>query len=207
MEQNSVLSTLSKTISALFYPVLIPVYVMGIMMAQGLLLGHATPEARFYFLTVIVLNTVIVPGVCILLFNRIRFWRENPNSDFRERILPMLVMIICYSACLFMIRDVPFAYPVRKMLVAGLCCLALGFGVTFVWRISLHMIAQGAAVAFLAILMASGADGLLWILCAAVACAAIVATARLYLGKQSPAQILGGFLGGFAVTVLSIYLI
>lgn len=207
MEKNRIATILSKTISVVLHPVIVPVYVMALLMSNGLLLSYATPEARLYFISVIVLNTVLVPLVCIFLFNRLRFWRENPNSDFRERILPMLVMIICYSACLFMIKDAPFAYPVRKMIQAGIGCLAMGFVTTFFWRISLHMTAQGAVVAFVALLIVSGADDLLTALCVSVALASSLAAARLYLGKHDIAQVAAGFLGGFAITILTIYLI
>lgn len=207
MEKKTPATILAKTISVVLHPILIPVYMLAVLMSHGLVLSYATPQARLYFIAVIVLNTVLVPLLCIYLFNRLRLWRDSSNPDFRERILPMLVMIICYAACLFMIKDAPFAYPVRKMLQAGIGCLGLGFITTFFWRISLHMLAQGAAAAFLAVLVASGAERLLWVLCVSVALAAMLATARLYLGKHDGAQILAGYLGGFVISFLAIYLI
>lgn len=203
---NRIAAILSKTISIVLHPVLMPLYMVAVLMSNGLLLTYATPQARLYFFVVIILNTVLVPGICIFLFNRLKFWRDNPNGDFRERILPMLVMIISYTACIIMIKDAPFAYPVRKMLIAGTGSLIMAFITTFFWRISLHMTAQGAAVAFIALLIASGADKLMWVLCLSIACAAVVASARLYLGKHDPAQVAAGFLGGFAITFLSVFI-
>lgn len=207
MKKGRTATILSKTISALLHPVVVPVYMLALLMYGGLLLSYAGPQARLYFISVIVLNTVIVPAICILLFNRLRFWRENPDSDFRERILPMIVMLICYTACLIMIKEAPFAYPVKKMLQAGIGCVVFGLATTFFWPVSLHLIAQGAAVAFLGILVSSGAGNLIWVLCGSVALASSLASARLYLGRHDTAQVAAGFLGGFAITTLVIYLI
>lgn len=198
---------LAKGLSVILHPVLMPVWMMFVLISQGLLLSYATDQAKIYFTVVIVLNTVVVPAICIFLFNRVRFWRENPNMDFRQRILPMAVMIICYGACLLMIRDIPFAYTVKKMLTAGIGCILFGLIVSFWWKVSLHMTAQGAAVAFLGVMLLSGAEKMMPILCVSIAMAALLASARLYLGAHDWKQVAAGFAGGFIITLLTIYLI
>ena len=207
MLENRTLTPLAKALSVILHPVLIPVWVMLVLISQGLLLSYATTQAKVYFGLVIVLNTVAVPAVCTFLFNRVRFWRENPNVDFRRRILPMAVMIICYGACLVMIRDFPFAYPVKKMLMAGIGCLLFGLGVTFFWKVSLHMTAQGAVVAFMGVMLLSGAEKMLPVFCISIALAALLASARLWLGAHDWKQVAAGFAGGVVITILTIYLI
>ncbi len=204
---NRTLTLLAKALSVILHPVLMPVYVMLVLQSQGLLLPSYVARAKFYFAFVIVLNTIIVPAICMLLFNKVRLWRENPNTDLRQRILPMAVMIICYGVCLVMIRDVLLVYPVKKMLIAGIGCLVFGLIVTFFWKISLHMTAQGAVVAFLSVMVLSGAQSVLPILCTSIALAAMLASARLWLGAHDWKQVGAGFLGGAVVTLLTIYLI
>ncbi len=204
---NRTLTALSQAISVILHPVLMPVYVMLVLMSQRLLLPYGTQQAKLYFAAVIILNTVLVPAICTFLFDRVRLWRENPNADFRRRILPMAVMIICYGACFIMIRDIPFAYTVKKMLVAGIGCLLFGLIVTFFWKVSLHMTAQGAVAAFLGVMVISGAESVLPLLCAAIGLAAMLASARLWLGAHDWKQVAAGFLGGMTVTLLTIYLI
>ncbi len=204
---NGTLTLLAKILSVILHPILMPLWVMQVLMSCGLLLPYTTPQARIYFTLVIVLNTVVVPAICTLLFNRVRFWRENRNADFRQRILPMAVMMICYMACVLMIKDIAFAYPVKKMLTAGIGCLLFGFIVSFFWKVSLHMIAQGAVVAFLGIILLSGAENMLPALAASIALAALLASARLYLGAHDVKQVAAGFAGGLIITIMTIYLI
>jgi hypothetical protein len=126
--------------------------------------------------------------------------------DLPQGILPMAVMLVCYVACLILIRDVPFAYPIRKMLAAGAGCLVLGIGAAFFMKISMHMVAQGAAVAYLGVAMMSGADGMTLLLCASIALAALLSSARLYLDAEDARQSAVGFGGGFAVTLAVVFL-
>lgn len=205
MDNNRIPVILSKAISVVLHPVLMPFYIVAVLMAGGMLLSHAVPKARLYFFAVVILNTVVVPAFCILLSRGLRN-RNETYSRYRETLLPILVMIACYIACLYLIRNIPFTYPVHKMLIAGTGCLLAGFATTFFWRISLHMIAQGATVAFMALLVVSGADKLLAALCVSIALAAMLASARLYLGKSGAAQTAAGFITGFVITILSVYL-
>ncbi len=203
---NGIQTRLAKVLSIILHPVLMPAYVMAVLIFHGLL-PYATTQVRIYFTTVVLMNTVLVPGVCMLLFNRLRFWRENPDMDFRRRILPMAVMLVCYGACLVMIRDVAFSFPVKKMLAAGIGCLVFGLATTFFWKVSLHMTAQGAVVAFLGVLVMTGVENILPVLCVSIALAALLASARLRLGVHDALQVAGGFAGGFIITLFTIYLI
>lgn len=198
---------LAKVFSIVLHPALVPVWTMFALMCHGVLLPAAVVSAKVYFTLVIALNIVVVPGVFAFLFERVSFWRENPNVDFRRRVLPMVVMIICYGACMLMIGKMPFAYPIRKMLTAGIGCLVLGLGTTPFIKLSMHMVAQGAAVAFLSVAQLSGGGGMLPLLCMAIALASVLASARLYMGVENARQVGFGFAGGFAVTLPAIFFI
>lgn len=190
----------------ILHPVLMPVYVITILLWQGLVRPYSTAREKIFFAAVVIANTVIVPVICILLSNRLPL-RENINSRLRERILPMSVMIICYVACLLMIREMAFVFIVRKMLTVGIACLLFGLAATPFFRVSLYMAASGAAVAFIAVMVASGATNLVPVLCVAIALAATLASARLYLGEHDALQTAAGFAGGLAVALSVIYLI
>ena len=202
---------LAKAISAILHPLLMPAYVICMMCSGGLLLSHATVQAKMYFLAVILLNTVIVPGFCMFLFRKINLLKADDNSTVRllnQRLLPMTILIICYSACMFMIRNAPFAYPVLKMLQAGIGCLVAAAALSPFYNISRHMLAQGATVTFIALMTAAGSTTVMFILlCLAVAAAAALASARLTLGRNNPKQIIASFALGLIVTLLTTYLL
>lgn len=198
-------AVLAEVVSIALHPVVIPLYIVAALIMGGLSLSPLAPSAKLYFFAIVILNTVVVPLVAILLFNGLKFKRQG-FGVFAARVMPMLVMAVCYAASLYLIHDIPFTYPVRKMLVAGIGCLIAGGAVTFFWRISLYMLAQGAAVGFMALLVVSGAGYMLAPLCVSIALAAVLASARLYLGKHDAAQTAAGFAAGLAITIISVYI-
>lgn len=205
MEGGRIPAVLAKVVSIALHPVIIPLYIVATLITGGLLLSPVMPRAKLYFFAIVILNIVVVPAVAILLFNGQKAKRQGVSGVFAERVMPMLVMAVCYAASLYLIRDIPFTYPMRKMLIAGTGCLIAGVAVTFFWRISLYMLAQGVAVGFMALLVISGAGYMLAPLCVSIALAASLASARLYLGKHDAAQTAAGFLTGLAITIISAY--
>lgn len=198
-------TALAKTLSLILHPVLIPFYVIVILLSQGLVRPYAPAYAKLFFAVVVILNTVVVPVICILLFRKLR--RNENRDELIERMLPMAVMVVCYAACMLMIREMAFVFIIRKMLTVGIACLLFGMAVTPFWKISLYMTAAGAAAAFIGVMVLSGAVNLMPVLCAAIALAAALASARLHLGAHNALQTASGFAGGLVVAVLTIYLI
>jgi membrane-associated phospholipid phosphatase len=203
MQKNRA-TILARVASVVLHPVVVPVYVLVVLLWGGHAVSYLVPGARLYFFSIVALNTVIVP----LSFMGIlaAFGRKERKTVFRERIVPMLVLAGCYVACLFIVKGVALAFSIKKLLEAGIGCMGLGIVVTLFWRISLNMIAQGAVVTFLTLMIASGAVQLTWALCVAIALAASLASARLYLGKHTPGQVAAGFAGGVVMTLYVILL-
>ena len=72
------------------------------------------------------------------------------------------------------------------------------------WKISLHLTGMGAVVALLVVMNVVGVGNMLVPLMVAILCAGALASARLYLGCHNGWQVLAGFCGGFAVSVLAV---
>jgi len=89
-------------------------------------------------------------------------------------------------------------------MLAAACCELLCLGVSFYWKISLHLTGMGAVVALLVVMNVVGVGNMMVPLVAAVLCAGALASARLYLGCHNGRQVLAGFCGGFTVSVLAV---
>ena len=87
--------------------------------------------------------------------------------------------------------------------ICELFCLA----VTFYWKISLHLAAQGAAAALLVLLTFGNAGNLTGALAVAVLAAGALASARLWLGCHTIRQVAAGYAGGFIVATLAVLLL
>lgn len=204
---GGVSDALAKTISVLMHPMLAPVWAVAAILAWGML-PYASVQAKAYLAGVVILDTVIVPAICTLIISRMKPLHEDEGNRLRERILPMTVMIVCYLACLYLLKDFPYGTIVRKTLLAGVACLTVAAAVTFFWKISLHMIAAGAVTAILGtFLFLAPAHGLLPALCVWVALSGALASARLRLGAHDAAQVAAGYFTGLAVAaaVLAVF--
>ena len=176
-------------ISWVLHPFLLPVYLMAVLLTMTAF-SHYPPNVKFYLLWVVALYAIVIP----LLSLGVR----------RERFLPLLVGAVCYVLCAITIAKIPSAIFLRKFMVAAACCEVLCLVVSFYWKISLHLTGMGAVVALLVVMNVVGVGNMLVPLMVAILCAGALASARLYLGCHNGWQVLAGFSGGFAVSVLAV---
>lgn len=157
--------------------------------------------AKSYILTVVIVDTLIVPAVGIWLMKMLGLIKDYSLSTRHDRMLPMAVVAICYGVCGWMLGSAPMLFLLRRMMFAAMLCTVFAFVVNLRWQISLHMTAMGAAVGMVFLLLYAGYD-VVWIFCGVVMCAGLLGSSRLYLGKHTPAQVGAGFAGGFILSTL-----
>jgi hypothetical protein len=180
-----------------------PLYATLILFFGGTVLGHLPPALKWYYTALVTITTAVIPALAIALMHSMGMISCLVLDDRRERALPLAVVLVCYVACAVMMGDALLVFLVRKIVVAGIAAIALALVVTFFWKISLHMIAAGGMVSILLLLNVSGYGQLLWALCAAILLAGALGSARLYLQKQTPAQVAAGFFGGMLVSAIA----
>lgn len=166
--------------------------------------AHYPSNVKFYLLWVVVLYAVIIPVLALGVLRSLGRISDYRVDDRRERMLPLLVGALCYILCAITIAKIPSAMFLRKFMVAAACCEILCLVVSLRWKISLHLTGMGAVVALLVVMNVVGVGNMMVPLMAAVLCAGALASARLYLGCHNGWQVLAGFCGGFAVSVLAV---
>ena len=149
-------------------------------------------------------NTIIIPLLALGVLRSLGRISDFKVDNRRERLLPLLVGAVCYVLCAITIAKIPSAIFLRKFMVAAACCEVLCLVVSFYWKISLHLTGMGAVVALLVVMNVVGVGNMLVPLMVAILCAGALASARLYLGCHNGWQVLAGFCGGFAVSVLAV---
>ena len=116
-------------------------------------------------------------------------------------MLPLLIVALCYGLCGWMLGSSPMLFLLRRMMFAAMACTLFALLVNLRWQVSLHMTAAGAATGMVAILLYAGYTNLVWVFCGAVLCSGVLGSARLCLGKHTPAKVDVGFAGGFLLAV------
>lgn len=194
---------LSTGISWGLHPFLLPIYMMAMLLTMTTF-AHYPSNVKFYLLWVVVLYAVIIPVLALGVLRSLGRISDYRVDDRRERMLPLLVGALCYILCAITIAKIPSAMFLRKFMVAAACCEILCLVVSLRWKISLHLTGMGAVVALLVMMNVVGVGNMMVPLMAAVLCAGALASARLYLGCHNGWQVLAGFCGGFAVSVLAV---
>ena len=169
MEERSVWASLSRGVSYLLHPFLMPVWLLLILFGTGILPIYLPVGIKRYILMVVTVDTLVVPALGILLMR--------------------------------MLGSSPMLFLLRRMMFAAMACTLFALLVNLRWQVSLHMTAAGAATGMVAILLYAGYTNLVWVFCGAVLCSGVLGSARLCLGKHTPAQVAVGFAGGFLLAV------
>lgn len=197
---------LSKFISLIFHPVLIPTLGFLLLFNSGFYFSMLTWEAKRFILLVVLFSTGILPilSVAILALNP-RFDISMNNS--RDRIIPLLTSSVFYYLGFVLLGRMK-AFPIFKLfLIASILVIIVLLFISFKWKISNHMAAVGGmAGTMFALSFRSGANPLYAIL-TVVLISGVVGSARLILNKHSISQIISGYALGFSVLYLVIYFI
>lgn len=194
---------LSNGLSWVLHPFVLPLYMMVVMLTLTIFVRYPA-NVKFYLMWVVALYTVIIPMLALAVLRSLGRISDYKIDNRRERMLPLLVGVICYVLCAITIAKIPSVDFLRKFMIAAACCEAMCLVVSFYWKISLHLTAMGAVVALLVVMNVVGVGNMLVPLMVAILCAGALASARLYLGCHNGTQVLAGFCGGFAVATLAV---
>ncbi|MEG2365597.1 MAG: hypothetical protein RSB29_02460 [Alistipes sp.] len=191
-------------ISWVLHPFLLPVYVMTVMLTLTVFALYPT-SLKLYLVWVVSLYTILIPLLAVVVLRSMGFISDWRIDERRERILPLLIGLVCYLLCALTMAKIPSAIFLRKFMLAAACCEGLALVVSLRWKISLHLTAMGAVVALLAVMTVAEVGRLMLPLSVAILGAGALASARLELGCHNGLQIAAGFFGGF-VTAATIVL-
>lgn len=198
---------LSRALSWLLHPFVVPLYVLGFMLLTDGFLLRLPASIKSYLAWIVVLYAAIVPMLSIAFMRGLGLLKNFGLHSQRSRLLPLLVGAISYVLCAITLSDVAVATIIRKFVLAAACCEVLALIVTPFWKISLHLICMGGVTAVFTLLSVAGAGQHFWALVATILLSGALASARLHLGAHNPSQIAVGYFGGLVVAMLAmIYL-
>lgn len=203
---KSICTILSRTLSIVLHPILVPLYAAIYIASTSPLMKLLSISSRAYIVGLVAVDAVLLPAFYIWMMLRLRVIEDKSLSRPADRIRPLVVLILCYGLGLWGFREMHTTFMISQILWAGLLCAAVAVAVTPFWKISLHMLSQGAATAFLTLLCISGMCPV-WLYCVCIAVAGCVASARLYLGAHNPLQTAAGFAAGAVIGCCSLLFI
>lgn len=197
---------LSKGISYLLHPFLIPAYLMLELFATDNVPVYMTPSMKSYVLGIVFVNSVCIPAIVIILMRLFGVIKDYSLSTRHDRTITLMTVAVCYGLAAWIIAGLPMVFLLKRYMLAAMACTLLALIVNIFWRLSLHMTAAGGATGILFIMLYGGYGSLLLPFCVAVLLAGALGSARLYLDKNTPAQVAAGFFGGFTISIIAMLL-
>lgn len=198
------LRILSEVYSVLLYPMLMPVYGMGLFCAGIVRITPSLPKAYLWLcMCGTIVLTVVIP-VLLLLYLKHKGRISSLYLDGQdERTIPYVYTLVCYGFWAYFLRGT-MGLPDLMLWVSLGAIVALGI-VTVVnrwWKISAHLTGMGGllgGICSYALYYSVLPSGLMASLLLA---ALVLMYARIYLGAHTALQVVCGMLVGVVSTFL-----
>lgn len=195
---------LSRAVSAVFHPCLLPIYAVVTVLFTDAVYSFYTMSVKFYLIWVVGLYAAFIPLLAYLLFKHLDGINRMQIDARRLRMLMLLVGAVCYMLCALTLLKLPSLMLFRKVATAAVMCELFCILVSRRWNISLYLAAMGAVTALFTMLNFVGVVSLFWPFIAAILVSGALASARLYLGRHNGWEVMAGFAGGFVVSSISL---
>jgi membrane-associated phospholipid phosphatase len=197
---------LAKIVSVAFHPLLIPLYCLLIILSAPTLFDYIPFQIKRLLILIILINNVCMP---LMLMGYLRFRNLITSvviDNRKERVLPLVLTTFFYSVTVYIF--IKYHIPVfikTFVLTAAIISLAVMI-INFWFMISIHAAGAGALLATVLVLSLKMHTALIWFLVPAVLIAGIVLSSRLLLNSHTPREVWDGFLLGFGVTALLLFI-
>jgi hypothetical protein len=198
---------LARIISVVFQPLLLSFYGIVILLNAETWMSYTVfPQLRYVLYMVVFVCTFLLPAMTVLMFLKKGMISSLEMHMKEERTWPYIVTLLFYIAGWFLLNKLPLPRIFGNILMGGSLAIFIAFLINMKWKISIHMIGLGGlAGMFFAIAVLFKFD-LVIPLIAIVAVAGITGTARLVLNAHTPSQIYTGFILGFFVEWIFVYI-
>ncbi len=197
----------AKIVSAIFHPLLIPLYGIVIIFSAPTLFGYLPfPVKRIIFL-VIFTNNVIVPLSLLPYFKYRGLISSWVINERKERIVPLLTSSFFYSVTAYIILRFHVPLFIKSYVIAVALLAITVTLIHFWWKISIHSMGAGALIFLIVVLSIKMQTPLTILLIASIFTGGLVMSSRLWLDTHKPGEIWAGFLLGSAGTLLILFLI
>ena len=187
---------IAKILSNILHPFLIPIYVEAVLLFSGTIYALYPSRLKLYLIWAVGLYAAVIPLLTMALL-------KNRKRNLTMLAVMMFVCAICYLLYAITMMRSPSLILFRKIASAAFLCTMFSLIMARFMRHSTHLTAMGAAVALFVMLNIVGEPAVFWPLICTLLVAGLLASVRLYLGRNRSLQLLVGFVGGFCLTALA----
>jgi len=187
----------AQVVSYVFHPLFMPLY-MALFLTSVHPYAYTGTSAwnKLSNLLQVFVNCTFLPVVSVLLLKGLKFIDSIFLKTQKERIIPYVICMIFYFWCWYAFKNNQGVKEMTSMSLAVFNASVFGFLANIVLKVSMHAIAMGVLVTFMALLAVSGDTNLTFYLSLSVLTAGAVCTSRLIVSDHSAKEIYFGFFIG-----------
>ncbi len=206
MKEEKYLRITARVLSVVFTPFYFPT-VSFLVLLPFTYLRLLPVSLRMTLLATVFSFTVLIPLLGIYLYRKINGWSLRHLGHKEKRIVPYVMTIAAYAACLLLMYRFRIPRYLSGILVASIMALVICAIVNIRWKISAHMTAVGELVGGLvALSFLFFYNPVKW-LCLFLLLAGMLGTARMILRQHTLSEVLTGFMVGVLCSIIGILFI
>jgi len=194
----------AKIISAVLHPIFLPTLMMLVMISSGI--TRFTPGNDLNFVISTLIITCLFPGFVVVMMKRWKIINSLEMENRDDRLGPIFLIVLSLYGAIRMFHNIPVMAMYSFYLSSALIISVLAFIITFFWKISLHTLGWGGFAGCLFIMTILSMKAFLPYFLASIILSGVVASARVKEESHNAAQLISGFVAGFA-TVVILYVI
>jgi len=191
-----VIKAISKTLSYLFHPLLIPTFIIALMQFTNPFLFQGFAFSNISIIFPVFLFTFLYPVIAILLLRKLDFIDSLEMPDSKQRIIPLVISIVLYVWMYLIFKSKNFPAISKVFMLGVIISLFLSFIINVFHKLSLHMVGISGALTIIMLMLMISENDMSYYFLAIVVITGAVATARLYLNAHTMKEVYTGFLVG-----------
>lgn len=199
------MKSISHVISTVFQPLLMPTY--GIMLLFvytyfGVIYSH-----QFWqIVSPVILFSFAIPAILIFLLFRMGIISDLSLKVRRERFYPYLITLLSYSAMIVFYYRMHMPRWFMMIMAASVAIMIIAIFITLLWKISAHMFGIGGLIGgAMAVSFYVERSNPYYMFMGLFIIAGLVGTSRLILRRHTLSQVIAGFLLGFLVSFMFVW--
>ena len=197
---------LSKIISHIFHPLLVPTVGFIILFYSGTYLSYLPFNIKAWITSIVFVCTFFIPLMFILFLRYQEIINQIRMKERKDRYLPIIISFFLFVFCFYLIRRIDIPSMFYSFMLGGIFTLLITFFITLWFKISLHMIGMGGLMALIIFISFYLKVNLSFYLILVVLFTGITGTARLHLEAHKPIEVYSGFVMGFVVVLSTMIL-
>ena len=184
-----------------------PIYSIMLLFVYTPYFGHQYINRYWSILTPAAVFSFVVPGLLIFAVYKMKLISDLSLKVRKERFIPYLIVLTSYS--LMIIYYIRMGMPGWFIMLASssIFVILVAIFITIWWKISAHMFGVGGLVGgvmSVSYFIERANPYQLFILLFILA--GLVGTSRLILKRHTPLQVLGGFILGFSISFVFVWI-